>query len=181
MHWTFLKNDLKNNAISIMHFVLQINNFAFVIFIILIMYIILRKPLINASPSLISYINTNENTPIDKSIKNYFEISKNSHGPVEIRISSLVKLAQYYNNLNQLLPALEAISNAKALAIIESYPESQLYGIRKVKTEIHFKLKQLDNAEKEILEVEQSKLSDSNENKEFYDMWIHNLKKIIGK
>lgn len=180
-HLSLSSKDANKWLVDFIYFIIRLNNLIFIPFIGFILFIVIIKPIVRVNPSLKSYILTNKNVSDEKSNENYQAIASEIYSPMAIRISSYVKLAIEFLKNQDHIKSMEAITNAKNLAITSNYPESELIAIRSIKVELHCILNQKDKALKEVSEVEQNKSRDSDSNKEFYGLWIKKLEDIIRR
>ena len=92
-----------------------------------------------------------------------------------------MRMAEYYQEKKQLPKRLEVVMDAKKFAVVNNSSDAQIFGIRKVKVELHCLLNQKEFAYQEIEEVRENKMSATDENKEFGQFWIETLLAIVDK
>jgi len=177
--WTWSPNDAWKIIAASGAFLIHLNNLIFIPFIGFILYLIIVKPIIQVNPSLKSYINTTKNVPEEISLRNYTSIADDTGSPDDIRISSFVKIANHFFTLKKYEEALAAITNAKKLSVSTGNPEAQLIAIRVLKARIHCLLRQPGSASQEKVELEESKTLATEENKEFFDLWLKKLDGVL--
>jgi len=122
---------------------------------------------------------------INDRLRHYTNIAKSNVNPNFIRVDAFIasaKLLQAKADSSSLTLALEEIEKAKRLALESDYPESLLYGIRKLKIQIHGQLKDKESASLEISEIEKQNQAESiAELAEMRNDWIKILKAMVDK
>lgn len=180
-HLVFEPNfdTVKSNFISLFCFFKRVDNLITLFLFLYLLYIIsFNRPNISNS-SLVKISDANKELNSSNRLQKYFSIANDSSENFNIRISSFIKLAENdYANLN-FQSSLEYIQSAKQIAILNSIPESEIYGIRMLKCKILCELGLINSIESEIEELIKGMNLDSIENKSFYELWIAKLQDIL--
>jgi ABC-type nitrate/sulfonate/bicarbonate transport system ATPase subunit len=103
--------------------------------------------------------------------------------PIFLRVAEFIdnaKILKEKDNPISLTQALSEIEKAKKLALECNYPENLLYGIRKLKIEIHCLLKDEFSAKNEISEIKNQNQNEKNTNLvEIRNEWVGSLSSLI--
>lgn len=166
------------------------NNFLFIIAAVVILLLQFK---LNSRPKeltkgVLSFLNLNA-TPKDFHssgiINKYTEIGESNSNPSFVRVDAFIanaKILMQKGDWSSISLALSEIEKAKRLALESHYPENLLYGIRKLKIELHSMLNDFDSAYLEISEIEKQNLNEVNGNlSKMKNEWILLLTALVSK
>lgn len=163
------------------------NNFLFIIAacaILLLQYKLNSRPK-ELTTDVMSFLNLNENQaePSFNVISNYTEIGKSNINPVFVRVDAFIanaKILLQKGDPASVSLALLEVEKAKRIALEANYPENLLYGIRKLKIEIHCMLDDEKSAYLEVSEIEKQNLNELNiDLVTMRNEWVEFLNKLI--